>query len=145
MQKFFRRGEYVSVRSLVFVDTCGAHPNYGITNQNFLSTEHGLCSRCHLLGNDDSKALRLLDHCKKVLAAMFEGQEDFLRGDLEMRKSAWGLLSQFNCDALGLAINFSPYEVLPFAFGSHEIPAPWQFVEPLLQEDYKHLPDRLRG
>ena len=127
------------------MDTGGAHPSYGTTSQNFLSTEYGLCSIYDLLGNDDLKANRLLDYCKKVLVAMLEGQEDFLTGALEMQKNPWGLLSQFNCDARGLTINFSPYEVLPIAFGSHEVPAPWKVVDPLLQEHYKQLPDRLRG
>jgi len=143
MQEFFRRGEFLSVRSSVYWYSGGAHPNHGVTTLNFLGPDYGLCSINDLLGHDADNAFRLLEYCKKVLLAMFDGEglEDFITHSFEDRKPTWGLASQFSFDDRGLTMNFSPYGVLPYAFGSHEVFVPWRFVAPLLDKKYEGLED----
>ncbi len=76
---------------------------------------------------------------------MFEPDQHPFQGyHFDDPKLVWRLLSQFNFDDRGLTINFSPYDVLPFAFGSHEVPVPWRVVETFLRDDYRQLPEWLR-
>ncbi len=147
MQEFFRRGDFLSVRSSIYWYGGGAHPNHGITTLNFLGPEYGLCTIKNLLGHDDDKAFRLVDYCKKVLLAMFDGEglEDFITRSFEDRKYTWNLASQFNFDERGLTINFSPYAVLPYAFGSHEVFVPWRFVDAILDDRFADLESKLNG
>ncbi|MBR9653533.1 TIR domain-containing protein [Thalassovita aquimarina] len=145
MQEFFRRGDFLSVRSSLYWYAGGAHPNHGITTLNFLGPEFGYCSIKDLLDHDDEKAFRLVEYCKKVILAMFDGEglEDFISNSFEDRQYTWDLASQYNFDDRGLTINFSPYEVLPYAFGSHEVFVPWRFATPLLGEKFVQLEDKL--
>lgn len=145
MQEFFRRGEFLSVQSSLYWYMGGAHPNHGITTLNFLGTEFGLASIEDLLGRDDEKAYRLVKYCKKVLLAMFdeEGLGDYIEESFEDQKNIWSLASQYNFDDRGLTINFSPYAVLPYVFGSHEVFVPWSFVTPLLDEKFVHFEETL--
>lgn len=147
MQEFFRRGDFLSVRSSIYWYGGGAHPNHGITTLNFLGPDYGLCSIQDLLGHDEDKAFRLVDYCRKVLLAMFDGEglEDFITRAFEDRKYTWNLVSQFNFDDRGLTINFSPYDVLPYAFGSHEVFVPWRFVETILDERFAEFESKLNG
>ncbi|MGQ3489057.1 RsiV family protein [Roseovarius pacificus] len=80
-----------------------------------------------------------------MLLAMFDGEgiEDFITNSFEDRKHTWNLASQFNFDDRGLTINFSPYDVLPYAFGSHEVFVPWRFVETILDERFADLESKL--
>lgn len=145
MQEFFRCGDFLSVRSSLYWYGGGAHPNHGITTLNFLGPDYGLCTIQDLLGHDDEKAFRLVDYCKKVLLAMFDGEglEDFITHYFEDRKYTWDLASQFNFDDRGLTINFSPYDILPYAFGSHEVFVPWRFAESILDERFAELESKL--
>lgn len=145
MQEFFRRRDFLSVRSSVYWYAGGAHPNHGITTLNFLGPEFGYCSIKDLFGHNDENAFRLVEYCKKVLLAMFEneGLTDFITNSFENRQYTWSLASQYNFDDRGLTINFSPYEVLPYAFGSHEVLVPWRFATPLLDEKFVQLEDKL--
>ncbi len=147
MQEFFRHGDFLSVRSSIYWYGGGAHPNHGITTLNFLGPDYGFCTIKDLLGHDDDKAFRLVNYCKKVLLAMFDGEgiEDFITHSFEDRKYTWNLASQFNFDDRGLTINFSPYDVLPYAFGSHEVFVPWRFVESILDERFADLGSKLNG
>ncbi len=147
MQEFFRQGDFLSVRSSLYWYGGGAHPNHGITTLNFLGPDFGLCTIQDLLGRDDEKAIRLVDYCKKVLLAMFDGEglEDFITHSFEDPKHTWDLASQFNIDDRGLTINFSPYDVLPYAFGSHEVFVPWTFAESILDERFSELESKLNG
>lgn len=40
-------------------------------------------------------------------------------------------------------MNFGPYEVLPYAFGSHEVFVPWRFAAPLLNKKYEGMEEKL--
>lgn len=147
MQEFFRRDDFLSIRSSVFWYGGGAHPNHAITTLNFLGPDYGFCTMQDLLGHDDEKAFRLVEYCKKVLLAMFdgEGHEDFIVRSFEDRKYTWNLAAQFNFDDRGLTINFSPYDVLPYVFGTHEVFVPWRFMETILDERFADLEAKLNS
>jgi len=72
-----------------------------------------------------------------------EGPKDFINDAFQNEKYTWNLASQFNYDEKGLTVNFSPYDVLPFAFGSHEIFVPWRFAATLLDSKYEKLEEQL--
>lgn len=141
MQEFFRHNDFLSVRSSIYWYGGGAHPSHAITTQNFLGPDYGRCTIEDLLGRDDNKAIRLVDYCKKMLLAMFDGEgiEDYITQSFEDRNYTWNLVSQFNFDDRGLTINFSPYDVLPYVYGSHEVFVPWQFVDTVLDERFSEL------
>lgn len=147
MQEFFRRADFLSVRSSIYWYGGGAHPNHAITTLNFLGPDYGLCTIRDLLGGDDDKAFRLVGYCKKVLLAMFDGEglEDFINQSFDDRQYTWNLAAQYNFDDRGLTINFSPYDVLPYAFGSHEVFVPWRFAETILDARFADLQAKLNG
>lgn len=35
--------------------------------------------------------------------------------------------------------NFSPYDVLPYMFGSHEVHVPWRFIEAMPTDCYRPI------
>lgn len=74
-----------------------------------------------------------------------EGLEDFITLSFEDRKYTWNLASQFNFDERGLTFNFSPYDVLPYAFASHEVFVHWRFVDAMLDERFADLESKLNG
>ena len=145
MHEFFRCKEFLSIRSSEYWYTGGAHPNHAVTTLNFLGSDFGLCSINDLLGDDEEKAFRILDFCRKVLLAMYDGkgEQDYIAHSFEDKKHTWELTAQFSFDEKGLMFNFSPYQVLPYVFGSQEVQVPWRFVEPLLDKKYEGLRDKL--
>ena len=52
------------------------------------------------------------------------------------------LLSQYNFDARGVTVILA-HDVLPYAFGTHEVFVPWQVVNPLLTRRFEELEVRL--
>jgi hypothetical protein len=44
------------------------------------------------------------------------------------------LLRAFNIGADGLTFNFSPYDVLPYVYGSSEVMLPWSSVSDYLSD-----------
>ena len=146
MQEFFQRGEILSIRSSIFWYGGGVHPSHTTTTLNFLGSEAGHCTIEDLLGNDESSAIKLLAYCKKVLLAMFDGEDmdDFLNRSFDDPANVWTLSEQFSLDDRGVTINFSPYEVLPYAFGSQEVLVPWRFMEHLIDDRYRGFVDQIR-
>lgn len=144
MQEFFRKDQVVSIRSSYYIWAGGAHPSHGITTQNFLGAEHGFCSMSDLLGNDSSKAFKLLNYCKKVLVAMVDDDRvgEIIEGYTDDESNIWKLISQYNIDNRGITINFSPYDILPYVFGSHEVFVPWAFFSNLINEEYESVSKR---
>lgn len=147
MQEFFRRKNFLSIRSSIYWYSGGAHPNYGITTLNFFGPDYGECTIKDLLGYSDENVGRLLAYCKKVLLAMFDSEsevaENYIAEMLDNPNHSWILASHFNIDDRGLTMNFSPYDVLPFVFGSHEVFVPWRVVTPLLAQKYERLEEQL--
>ncbi|WP_158243136.1 TIR domain-containing protein [Acidimangrovimonas sediminis] len=141
MQEFFHQRDLLSIRSSYFWHMGGAHPNHGITTLNFLGQKYGFCTIKDILGHREECAYKLLDYCEKVLAAMLEAENatEYMSNAFKERRYTWQLVSQYNFDQRGITINFSPYDVLPYAFGSHEVFVPWRVVTPLLADPYQNL------
>ncbi len=137
----YRSGDLLSVRFYTYIGFAGAaHPNHYITTLNFLGEEKGSTSIEQMLGHSSESAQKLLTYCETVILAEFEGEIDkdtFFDGYRETDEQVWKLLGQFNFDPQGMTFNFSPYDVLPFLFGSHEVHVPWRFIEPMLADGYQ--------
>ena len=67
------------------------------------------------------------------------GKGMFLEGYRESEDDVWKLLGQFNFDRRGLTFNFSPYDVLPYVLGSHEVPVPWNFLSDMIPDEYDDI------
>jgi hypothetical protein len=143
--EFYRLNDFVSVRLAIYDWQGGAHPSYGIRSLNFLGSGFGRCSIQELLGYSEANASRVLKYCKRVLIAMFDGDgiDDYIHHAFDDPDYTWALISQFNFDYKGLTVNFSPYDVLPFAFGSHEVLVPWRVARPLLDTPFHNLETKL--
>lgn len=146
-EEIFRSGDIVSIRFYTYIGFAGAaHPNHYITTMNFLGEEAGSLSIGDLLAHSTENAHKILSFCEKVILAEFEGEiekDTLFEGYKETEEDLWKLLGQFNFDRQGMTFNFSPYDVLPYVFGSHEVHVPWRFLEPMISDGYKTIVERL--
>ncbi len=146
-EEVFRADDIVSTRFYSYIGYArAAHPNHYITTLNFFGERGGSVSIEQLLGYSFEHALKILTYCEKIILAEFEGEIE--RDSLfdvykDTEEHVWKLLGQFNFDRQGMTFNFSPYDVLPYVFGSHEIHVPWRFIEPILADDYKPFVEKL--
>lgn len=146
-EEVFRSGDMLSVRLYTYIGFAGAaHPNHYITTLNFLGEEAGSTTIGDMLGHSIENAHKVLAYCEKVILAEFEGEIDkdtFFDGYKDTEEQVWQLLGQFNFDKQGVTFNFSPYDVLPYVFGSHEVHVPWRFIEPMLGDGYETIVEKL--
>lgn len=152
--EFFRKDEFVSARVHTYYYWSGAaHPNHYLRSFNFGGSHLGLITMPDLLYHDAKSARKILDYCEKIIDAEIaieneDGENDLSpffghhKGDDE---TVWKLIGQFNFDPKGITVNFSPYDVLPYAFGSREALVPWRFVEGMLNERFRDLPEKLQS
>ena len=68
----------------------------------------------------------------------------FFDGYRDTDEKVWRLLSQFGIDERGVTFNYSPYDVLPFVFGFHEVLVPWGFLYSRIGSQFESLPDELQ-
>jgi len=145
--EFFRMESMLSIRFYTFISYArAAHPNHHITTLNFFGEDAGALEFERLIGHSTEMAHKVLDYCEKVIIAGFDGEieeESFFEGYREREEDLWKLLGQFNFDNKGLTFNFSPYDVLPFVFGSHEVHVPWLFLEEMIDPEYKDVVEKL--
>lgn len=146
-EEFFREGDLVSSRFYTYIGYArAAHPNHHITTLNFFGEDSGTATIEQLLGHSVDNANKIMKYCEKVLLAEFEGEIEeslFFDGYKETEEQIWKLLGQFNFDRQGITFNFSPYDVLPYVFGSHEIHVPWRIVEPMLGDGHKSIVEKI--
>lgn len=146
-EEVFRACDLVSVRFYNYIGyAVAAHPNHYITTLNFFGVNSGTANIQQLLGHSVESAHKILTYCEKVIIAEFEGElemESFFEGYKETEEKVWKLLGQFNFDRQGMTFNFSPYDVLPYVFGSHEVHVPWRFIEPMLSDGYEAIVEKL--
>jgi len=86
--------------------------------------------------------------CRRAsIAASFPigelGEGSFFEGYKKDEENAWKLLTQFNFDRRGLTFNFSPYDVLPYVYGSHEVLVPWRVMDDMVSEENKRVVERI--
>jgi hypothetical protein len=134
-EQFFRADEIVSLRLTEYFFSGGAHGNYQISTLNYFGNEpinmergRGTLGIDQLIHDDDS-ATAMFEMCRDQIIEFIENaKEDFgFRQDLASLPH-WDLLKAFNIGPGGLTFNFSPYDVLPWAYGSSEIMLPWSSV-----------------
>ena len=146
-EEFFRLGEMLSVRCYTYISYAGAaHPNHYITTLDFFGKGAGSLEIQQLLGYLFENARRVIEYCEKVILAEFEGEideESFFEGYKETEDELWKLLGQFGFDGRGLTFNFSPFDVLPYVFGLHEVHVPWRFLEGMISDGYRDIFENL--
>ena len=126
VEEFFRVDELISLR--FFTDWYGAgaaHPNRETFTLNFCGAQFGELTLRILLSGDAENLNYLREYCEVDLRRQFLhlGTEHWsLPAE---QKDLWEKLSQFNFDAEGLIINFSPYAVTAYAGGQWEVKIPW--------------------
>jgi len=148
-EEFFRLESMLSIRFYTYFSYArAAHPNHYITTLNFFGEDAGTLEFERLIGHSTENAHRILAYCEKVIIAEFEGEidkESFFEGYKEDEEDLWKLLMHFNFDNKGLTFSFSPYDVLPYVFGSHEIHVPWSFLEEMIAAEYKDIVEKLKA
>lgn len=144
---FFHSGDMLSLRFYSYIGFVGAaHPNHYITTLNFFGEDAGLLNIQQLLGYSTESAQKVIAYCEKVILAEFEDEiekDAFFEGYKENEDDLWKLLGQFGFDQKGLTFNFSPYDVLPYVFGSHEVQVPWRFLEGMISDEYNDIIEKL--
>ncbi|MGN6535122.1 MAG: TIR domain-containing protein [Mesorhizobium sp.] len=143
-EEFFRNSDIVSIRfHHNYYHSGAAHGNHGVSTMNFLGPKLGKVPVGYLFSYDYDVAKRIMDHCEKVIIATFDGEiekSDLYFGNGRDDAQLWELIDKYNIDGSGITINFSPYEILPFAFGSHEVLVPWRMIAGDLVESVAELP-----
>lgn len=148
--EFFRQNDFVSIRFYAHHYFYGAaHPNHGISTVNFFGQTYGTVSIEQLLHYDIATAKSILSYCEKVIEAQYAEEYDqkvpFFDGYKDNDEQVWALISQYNFDRKGLTINFSPYDILPYALGEHEVFVPWGIFDDRVAERYRTLVEEIRG
>lgn len=134
-EEFFLYGNLLSIRFYTYDYFGGVHPNHYVETLNFAGTEQGQIQIRALLGEDFSKARRLISYCERVVVASFEEEEgptEFHLLDKDDEDQTWEALAQFNLDSRGVTFNFSPYAVMAYAFGTHTVIVPWETMQSFL-------------
>ncbi len=82
-----------------------------------------------------------------MIAAQFDeselGEGSFFENYKDNEENVWKMLTQFGFDRQGLTFNFSPYDVLPYVLGSHEVQVPWRFLDDMISDAYKDVVEKL--
>jgi hypothetical protein len=148
-EEFFRSDDLLSLRFYSYIGYAqAAHPHHHITTLNFFGENTGTLSIEKLLGYSTESALKIIRFCEKVISAQLDSdyeQEAFFDYFKSNNDSLWALLGQYSFDKRGLTFNFSPYDVLPYAFGSHEVLVSWSFLEGLVSDSYNDIFNRVRS
>lgn len=145
-EEFFRKDDYLSIRFYTVSYFGGVHPNHHIRTLNFVSEEFGLVEVQQFLHWEVASARAVLKFCEKVLMATFpefDRDGEVFQNYAAADEDVWKLMSQFGVDAKGVTFNFSPYDILPYAFGEHEVLVPWHFISEYLAPEFKDLDDKL--
>ncbi len=132
-EEFYRSEELVSVRFYESSYYAGAaHPNHGVRTLNFAGSRVGKLEIGRLIGHSFEGAQALLNYCERIVMAGFSVDNpsdcSFFEDYRDNIDDVFKLLAQFNFDRRGVTFNFSPYEVLPYACGTHEAFVPWNIV-----------------
>jgi hypothetical protein len=152
VEEFFRADEFISLRLFEYwYHSDAAHPNWRTYTLNFGGDTIASFDLRDLLSFFDlrdlvdrsSDGIRfLMQYCERDLRQQMtvKGYEEvtFLFYP-ESEAEGWNLFSQFNFDAHGITINFSPYDVFPYAAGGQEVRVPWgllrEHIAPLFAKE----------
>ncbi|KAB0538088.1 hypothetical protein HNQ68_001855 [Pseudochrobactrum saccharolyticum] len=140
--EFFRKDEFVSLIVVASFHFQGAaHPNHYVKTFNFSENLGEITIQDVLRGNDET-ARKLFSLCEKKITeeneeidtdAFLLSFPEHIKNDIE---SVWALLAQFSFNEAGITINFSPYDILPYAFGFQEARISWEELNQLSSGDF---------
>jgi hypothetical protein len=135
----------VSVKIFTFFFGSGAaHHNYRYSTLNFAGPGVGKFSLQQLFSADLETAALLRKYCEldiKRQLVMIDsdiGEIEFWWPEQDYR--LWDAFSEFNFDKSGLTLIFSPYDILPFVFGAHEVHVPWDMVRGKIHAAFMNRP-----
>jgi TIR domain-containing protein/uncharacterized protein DUF3298 len=146
VEEFFRSDKLVSLRMQHYYYSAGAaHGNHGATTLNFGGEDIGQFRIADVFDHDSKVLKFLLKYSElalkqELLGAGENDNSDVLTGFdhyVTDQNEGWNLLSQFNFDTDGILFNFSPYSVLPYAFGSREVRIHWKNILEYMTADFK--------
>jgi hypothetical protein len=130
VEEFFRLGELVSLRFWHSWFASGAHGSYGTSTKNFGGTNVGPILIEDLFSHEQSTLDYLVKYAEVDIKRQLTAREE--KGDINLQPYAeeegWKLLEHFNFDQQGILFNFSPYSVLPYVLGSHEVRLGWDMI-----------------
>ncbi|WP_428429459.1 TIR domain-containing protein [Pararhizobium sp.] len=135
-EEFYCSSGFVSLRYSMYWDMGGAHGNFRTATSNFFGLDHGKFTIKDALHNDEEKAKKLLSYCMKVVGAGLGDEDVDWLVDKDNSEEAWRVLDNFNFDNRGVTFNFSPYDLLAYAYGDHEVNIPWQVALNFFSEEY---------
>ncbi len=137
LEEVFREGDLISLRFFMFQDSGGAHPSHGIYTLNFAGQNQGKIEIGHLVSYNEDVAKYIIDFIQIDIERQFRAIGESMdinivewTGD----KDRWKVLEQFNFNRNGITFNLSPYDVLPYAYGSHEVFMPWHYFRDKLND-----------
>lgn len=148
LEEFFRKDDLISLRFSWTYDAGGPHPHRGTQTINFGGEWHGRIALPSLL--EFSKKDETIKHVRRFCE--LDIQRQFLATGEEIEisfantvpdETDWEPFEDFSFNERGITFNFSPYDVLAYSFGSHEVVMPWTYFRNKVDEQYRrgHLYD----
>jgi len=130
VEEFFRSGELISLRFWHSWYSGGAHGNYGASTNNFGGLNAGPISIENLFSHEQSTLDYFVKYAEADIKRQLAAREQEVDVNLQQyaEEEGWKLLEHFNFDQQGIVFNFSPYSVLPYVFGSHEVRLGWDII-----------------
>ena len=137
-----RADEAIFSVSTSFYDECGgAHPSHGVGALNFDPKSGELLTIAEVLADEDSFAANLREAMTKEYAdIMDEIDSYYYEMDDEPDVFAYMLknnLYTWNINENGMTIEFSPYEIAPYAYGYLEATLSYEDYPDLIKEEYR--------
>jgi hypothetical protein len=139
IEEYYRHGDLLSIKCFWFQDAGGAHPSHGVFTLNFGGTNHGKITLAYIFAHNDG----VIQHIKKFCELDIRRQQLSIGEELDISfddymsdEDPWQVFQEFSFNEKGLTINLSPYSVLPYAYGSHEVFMPWDYFRDKLNESF---------
>jgi len=114
-----------------------AHPNHGFCTMNFIIDPLILLNRIEEIFNFEERALELIrSQVRKNLSAItYEGQPLLDEKWLMEGTEKWEDFENYAFNPEGMLILFEPYQVGPYAQGSHSVVVPYAEIAKLLKPE----------
>ncbi|MGU3287646.1 TIR domain-containing protein [Methylobacterium mesophilicum] len=139
VEEYYKDDDLLSLKCFWFQDSGGAHPSHGVFTLNFGGTNHGRISLNHVFANSDE----VIRHIKRFCELDIKRQQlsigedvDIILDDYVSAEDPWDVFQHFSFNDKGITINLSPYSVLPFVYGSHEIFMTWDYFKDKLNDSF---------
>lgn len=121
--------------------TGGAHGNQYLTTMNFLE-EYGDVDVRSLFCSSDESAVAALRACRIRIAETLgdsasQSMSAYAGGSTTTIEHTWILLSNYSFTPQGLMFSFSPYDLLPWLYGSVQAVLPWATSRAWVDERYQ--------